>query len=136
MLDSMDGGPDENILLEGGPRFSAEDDIIPSSSTDASTEVVNRGTDLHPVDQAIILALCLDVENSNPTDGLTNEEMFPYIERVLRLAKNWMIHSTALLQVQGPAQLPSQHNITQHNTHSHKTPTTRQPDFSRTVSHS
>ena len=105
MLDSMDGGPDENILLEGGPRFSAEEDITSSSSSSSSSTdtngLINRGTDLHPVDQAIILALCLDVENSNPTDGLTNEEMFPYIERVLRLAKNWMIHSTALLQVPG-----------------------------------
>lgn len=31
-------------------------------------------------------------------DGLTNEEMFPYIERVLHQATNWMIHSTGLLQ--------------------------------------
>jgi hypothetical protein len=51
MLDSADGGAAENILLEGGPSFSV-------SSED-------RGVDggLHPVDQAVILALCLDVEN-------------------------------------------------------------------------
>ncbi len=60
--------------------------------------VFDRGGELHPVDQAVVLALCLDVENSNPADGLTKEEMFPYVERVLRLAKNWMIHSTGLLQ--------------------------------------
>ena len=27
-------------------------------------------------------------------DGLTTEEMFPYLQRVLDEAKNWMIHST------------------------------------------
>ena len=83
LLDEQDGGPEENILFEGGPRFS--DSTLTSA-------------DLHPLDQAVILALCLDVENSNPKDGLTTEEMFPYVERVLKLSKNWMIHSTALLQ--------------------------------------
>jgi tetratricopeptide (TPR) repeat protein len=83
-LDSLDGGAEENILLEGGPRFS-------------NSSSVGRG-ELHPLDQSVILALCLDVENSNPRDGLTTEEMFPYVERVLMLARNWMIHSTALLQ--------------------------------------
>eukprot|EP01038_Epipyxis_sp_PR26KG_P010586 gene10586-14221_t len=84
MLDSIDGGPAENIILEGGPKFSDNE--------------VDRGGLLHSVDQAIILALCLDVSNSNPIDGLTNEEMYPYVERVLNHANNWMIHSTALLE--------------------------------------
>jgi tetratricopeptide (TPR) repeat protein len=83
LLDSVDGGAAENIILEGGPKFSAETD---------------QGGALHPVDQAIVLALCLDVSNSNAADGLTNEEMLPYVERVLGLAANWMIHSTALLE--------------------------------------
>ena len=88
MLDSMDGGAVENILLEGGPKFSAVE----------GGKDVDKGGALHPVDQAIVLALCLDVSNSNPVDGLTNEEMQPYVERVLQLAVNWMIHSTALLE--------------------------------------
>jgi len=71
----MDGGPDENILLEGGPRFAAE----------AEGGGLDRGGALHPVDQAVLLALCLDVENSNPKDGLTKEEMFPYVERILQV---------------------------------------------------
>jgi hypothetical protein len=83
MLDSMDGGPEENILLEGGPKFIDE---------------VDKGGDLHPVDQALILLLCLDVSNENPEDGLTREEMSPYIERVLMKAQNWMIYSTGLLE--------------------------------------
>ncbi|KAJ1420394.1 hypothetical protein B484DRAFT_453130 [Ochromonadaceae sp. CCMP2298] len=84
LLDSQDGGAQENNIIEGGPKFS--------------DEVVDRGGELHPVDQAVVLALCLDVGNSNPVDGLTNEEMQPYLERVLDLAANWMIHSTALLE--------------------------------------
>ena len=31
-------------------------------------------------------------------DGLTSEEMMPYIQRVLDQPNNWMIHSTALLE--------------------------------------
>jgi len=83
MLDSMDGGPEENILLEGGPKFIDD---------------VDKGGDLHPIDQALILLLCLDVSNENPEDGLTREEMSPYVERVLMKAQNWMIYSTGLLE--------------------------------------
>jgi tetratricopeptide (TPR) repeat protein len=84
LLDSMDGGAAQNIFLEGGPKFSDPG--------------LDRGGDLHPVDQAVILALCLDVSNSNPADGLTTEVMMPYLLRVLEQAKNWMIHSTGLLE--------------------------------------
>ena len=48
--------------------------------------------------QCVLLALCLDVENHNPQDGLTTEEMFPYVQRVLDNPNNWMVYSTALLQ--------------------------------------
>lgn len=85
LLDSMDGGAAENIVLEGGPHFQHPGQV-------------DTGGHLHPLDQALILALCLDVCNSNPVDGLTNEEMTPYIERTLAHANNWMIHSTALLE--------------------------------------
>ncbi len=84
LLDSVDGGPQENILLEGGPAYS--------------DQKLDKGGTLHPVDQAVILALCIDVCNSNPADGLTREEMEPYLRRVLELASNWMIHSTGLLE--------------------------------------
>ena len=47
---------------------------------------------------AVLLALCLDVKNSNPKDGLTAVEMRPYLERVLLHHANWTIYSTALLQ--------------------------------------
>ncbi|TYZ63878.1 hypothetical protein PybrP1_006241 [[Pythium] brassicae (nom. inval.)] len=53
---------------------------------------------LQVVDQVILLALCLDVKNSNANDGLTREEMFPYITRVLENPNNWMVYSTGLLE--------------------------------------
>lgn len=53
---------------------------------------------LQVMDQVILLALCLDVKNSNANDGLTREEMFPYITRVLENPNNWMVYSTGLLE--------------------------------------
>jgi tetratricopeptide (TPR) repeat protein len=85
LLDSVDTGMAENIILEGGPKLANEEDK-------------QAGGQLSPLDQSILLALCLDVSNSNPSDGLTNEEMLPYIERVLLQPINWMIHSTGLLE--------------------------------------
>ncbi len=85
LLDQVNTGAAENIILEGGPRFQ-------------NPEEVQNGGSLHPLDQSIVLAFCLDVSNSNPIDGLTNEEMLPYVEKVLKQPINWMIHSTALLQ--------------------------------------
>ena len=41
---------------------------------------------------------CLDVQNTNPKDGLTAEQMKPYIARVLAHPNNWMVYSTALFQ--------------------------------------
>ncbi|CAM9795296.1 unnamed protein product, partial [Phaeothamnion confervicola] len=79
----------------GGGTGSADD-----KRQAAVAAAVVAPTALRPVDAAIVLALCLDVENSNPRDGLTNEEMSPYLERVLALpgGGNWMVYSAALLQ--------------------------------------
>ena len=90
-MDDQDGGAEENILLEGGAKFAKDE------QTGEGGEVF-KGGPLHAVDQAVLLSLCLDVQNSNPLDGLTNEEMFPYLHRVLELPNNWMIHSTGLLE--------------------------------------
>ncbi|EKG00170.1 hypothetical protein TCSYLVIO_008905 [Trypanosoma cruzi] len=38
---------------------------------------------LHPVDKAIILALCLDIRNTNPYHGLTQHHMQTYVERLI-----------------------------------------------------
>ncbi|CAM9683144.1 unnamed protein product [Ectocarpus sp. 4 AP-2014] len=76
----------------------AEDSALLEDISFVQQDLENPGK-LQDVDLAIILGLCLDVSNSNPRDGLTNEQMTPYIARVLRQPGcNWMIYSTALLQ--------------------------------------
>ncbi|KAJ3337145.1 hypothetical protein HDU93_001526 [Gonapodya sp. JEL0774] len=48
-------------------------------------------------DQCILLSLCLNVKNTNPKDGLTNEEMLPFVRRVLDQPANWSVYTVALL---------------------------------------
>ena len=52
---------------------------------------------LAPLDQCILLALCLNVKNTSPAHGLTAEQMAPYISRVAAHPRNWSVHTTALL---------------------------------------
>lgn len=52
---------------------------------------------LHPLDQCILLAMCLNVKNTSPSHGLTNEQMTPYISRVISHPRNWSVHTMALL---------------------------------------
>lgn len=62
LLDATDGGPAENILLEEGVRYT--DSTL--NTTGAMEGGGGRGGILHEIDQAVILAQCLDVKNSNP----------------------------------------------------------------------
>ncbi|KAI0329639.1 TPR-like protein [Cubamyces sp. BRFM 1775] len=52
---------------------------------------------LHPLDQCILLALCLNVKNLSPAHGLTAEQMAPYVARVVAHPRNWTVHTMALL---------------------------------------
>ena len=52
---------------------------------------------LHPLDQCILLSLCLNVKNTSPTHGLTSEQMSPYVERVISHPCNWSVHTMSLL---------------------------------------
>ncbi|KAI9057662.1 tetratricopeptide repeat domain 27 [Trametes sanguinea] len=52
---------------------------------------------LHPLDQSILLALCLNVKNRSPAHGLTAEQMAPYVARVISHPRNWSVHTMALL---------------------------------------
>lgn len=63
----------------------------PSFSVDVGT------TNLHVIDQAILLALCLNVKNQNPKHGLTTAEMHPYVRKALEHSNNWLVHSMGLL---------------------------------------
>lgn len=75
--------PEESILFENIQYENASD---------------NETTELTILDQTILLALCLDVKNTNPADGLTREEMGAYLSRVLRHHDDWIVYSTALLE--------------------------------------
>ncbi|EPQ58888.1 TPR-like protein [Gloeophyllum trabeum ATCC 11539] len=52
---------------------------------------------LHPLDQCILLSLCLNVKNTSPAHGLTNEEMSAFVNRVIAHPANWSVHTMALL---------------------------------------
>ncbi|KAF8551724.1 tetratricopeptide repeat domain 27 [Imleria badia] len=52
---------------------------------------------LHPLDQCILLSLCFNVRNTSPSHGLTNEQMSPYVARVISYPRNWSVHTMALL---------------------------------------
>ncbi|TEB23772.1 tetratricopeptide repeat domain 27 [Coprinellus micaceus] len=58
---------------------------------------VNNQPALHPLDQCILLSLCLNVKNTMPAHGLTNEQMAPYVFRVISHPRNWSVHTMALL---------------------------------------
>ena len=74
---------EENILLER-VKFVEDEE--------------NKHYTLSELDLSILLALCLDVKNDNPMDGLTAEQMGGYLERILRQHDDWMIYATALLE--------------------------------------
>lgn len=52
---------------------------------------------LDPLDQCVLLAMCLNVRNTSPVHGLTNEQMAPYVARVIEHPRNWSVHTMALL---------------------------------------
>jgi len=52
---------------------------------------------LRTIDQCLLLAFCLNVKNTNPMHGITNEQMAPYVSRVLANPNNWMVHTMGLL---------------------------------------
>lgn len=75
--------PEESILFENVKFDDASD---------------NEVSLLTVLDQTILMALCLDVKNTNPADGLTGEEMGAYLSRILRHHDDWIVYSTALLE--------------------------------------
>ncbi|RLN67329.1 hypothetical protein BBP00_00001715 [Phytophthora kernoviae] len=74
-----------------------QDNILLESIAFEDRKLTQQGN-LQIVDQIVLLGLCLDVKNSNADDGLTREEMMPYVARVLENPNNWMVYSTALLE--------------------------------------
>jgi len=69
----------------------------PSSSSTLSHLDPNSQPPLDPLDQCILLGLCLNVKNTSPSHGLTAEQMSPYVARVISHPVNWSVHTMALL---------------------------------------
>ncbi|KAF5372854.1 hypothetical protein D9758_001755 [Tetrapyrgos nigripes] len=70
----------------------------PASSNSRLSHIdPTRQPPLHPLDQCILLSLCLNVRNTSPLHGLTSEQMSPYVARVISHPCNWSVHTMALL---------------------------------------
>ncbi|OZJ03997.1 hypothetical protein BZG36_03636 [Bifiguratus adelaidae] len=57
----------------------------------------NNQGNLKVLDQALLLAFCLNIKRTNPDHGITTEQMVPYVSRVLDNPNNWMVYTMALL---------------------------------------
>ncbi|KAJ9067553.1 hypothetical protein DSO57_1038035 [Entomophthora muscae] len=97
--------PDEELASEVviPDTLSLNDDTLlekisftEGQTSDTDKDVHNQ-TALKPIDQSILLALCLNIKNTNPSHGLTTEQMMPYVVRVLENPANWMVHTMGLL---------------------------------------
>ena len=62
-------------------------------------DVEVEDTELTPLEQAIVLGLCVNVRNNNPMHGLTEEERLPYLERLIVEEENtpWAVRSSVYL---------------------------------------
>ncbi|RKP08363.1 hypothetical protein THASP1DRAFT_15764 [Thamnocephalis sphaerospora] len=85
-----------NTLLLNDDTVLEEIKFAPTETKDGELDP-NAQQNLRVVDQCILLALCLNVKNTNPDHGLTAEEMYAYVRRVLQHPNNWMVHTMALL---------------------------------------
>lgn len=85
---------DDDTLLERTEFTSSAS----ASSTGALADLEpGNQPALHPLDQSVLLCLCLNIRNTQPLHGLTTEQMTPYVDRVISHPQNWSVHSMALL---------------------------------------
>ena len=85
---------DDDTLLEH-TEFTSSNPAAPGSRL-GHLDPSNQPA-LHPLDQCILLSLCLNVRNTSPAHGLTTEQMTPYVARVISHPENWSVHTMALL---------------------------------------
>ncbi|KAJ2392840.1 hypothetical protein GGI05_002572 [Coemansia sp. RSA 2603] len=87
------GGEDSELVPEA---MALNDDTLLENI--ALTGEAPEAAPLAVIDRCILLALCQNVENENPANGLTSEQMRPFVTRVLDRASNWTVYTTGLLQ--------------------------------------
>jgi hypothetical protein len=124
LIAESDMGNDGTLVGKTPETMALNDDTLlesisftkPKDGSDETYKNLSEQGKLRTIDQCILLAFCLNVKNSNPSDGLTTEQMFPYvtvsvfltkrsmiwflirfIKRVLENPNNWMVHTMALL---------------------------------------
>ncbi|TIA90537.1 hypothetical protein E3P99_01493 [Wallemia hederae] len=83
---------DDDTLLEQTQFSSTVDASAPLSHIDPAHQ-----PNLSAVDQCILLAMCLNIKNTAPENGLTNAQMGAFVQRVLSNHQNWSIYTMALL---------------------------------------
>jgi tetratricopeptide (TPR) repeat protein len=83
---------DETLLEE--TKWTKSD---PSSSSKLAHLDPATQPPLHPLDQSLLLSLCLSQHNQEPEFGLMASQMMPFVTRVLTHPRNWSIHTVALL---------------------------------------
>ena len=98
---TKDGGSalPETLLLNDDTLLEKTEftSSTPSLSPTLSHLDPNSQPPLDPLDQCILLGLCLNVKNTSPSHGLTAEQMSPYVSRVISHPLNWSVHTMALL---------------------------------------
>ena len=87
---------DKNKIISQEVKF--EEDTILLERVKYVEEDDNTHFQLSLLQQTVLLALCLDVKNDNPMDGLTGEQMGAYLERVLQQHDDWMVYASGLLE--------------------------------------
>ncbi|KAI6100149.1 hypothetical protein F5141DRAFT_1190370 [Pisolithus sp. B1] len=105
---NVDNSPDEKNPAKVPETLSLNDDTLLEQTEFTSTATAtgkaalshldpSSQPPLHPLDQCILLSLCLNVRNTSPSHGLTAEQMSPYVARVISHPQNWSVHTMALL---------------------------------------
>jgi tetratricopeptide (TPR) repeat protein len=94
--DIMIKSADNDQIAKQEVKF--EDDTILLGKVKYVEDDNNTHFQLSILQQTVLLALCLDVKNENPMDGLTGEQMGAYLERVLQQHDDWMVYASGLLE--------------------------------------
>ncbi|KEP45364.1 putative TPR repeat protein, partial [Rhizoctonia solani 123E] len=98
-----DGSEDEAKINVPETMQLNDDTLLEQTEYTSSTDHSFAGVDpanqpaLRPLDQCILLGMCLNVRNTSPLYGLTSEQMMPYISQVMSHPRNWSVHTMALL---------------------------------------
>lgn len=85
--------------------YSHNDDTLLEHTKFTATAGAGRFAHLSPgaqpplavLDQCVLLALCLNIHNTQPVHGLTAEQMGAFVERVISHPLNWSVHTMSLL---------------------------------------